>query len=57
VRTPRQLSGEEISAIAIQMIEASTKAESDALEEKLIEGFYGGKAPRPPLQEGKQSRP
>jgi hypothetical protein len=56
VKNPKQVSGEELGAIAKQMIEAPTKSESDALEERLIEGFYDGKPPLPPLLDGKQSR-
>jgi hypothetical protein len=47
VSKERQLSGEELGDLAEQMINAPTKAEADALREKLIRGFYGGEPPKP----------
>jgi hypothetical protein len=45
ITNPKQLSGAELSALAKQMLEAPTEAEKAALEEKIIEGLYGGKPP------------
>jgi hypothetical protein len=37
----KQLSGDELSALAEEMINAPTENEKNALIEKIIEGFYG----------------
>jgi hypothetical protein len=42
--TERQLTGEELGALAERMVNASTKAEADALNEQIIRGFYGNKS-------------
>ena len=39
----RQLTGEELGALADRMISAPTKAEADAINEQIIRGFYGNK--------------
>ncbi len=41
--TERQLTGEELGALAERMINAPTKAEADAINEQIIRGFYGNK--------------
>jgi hypothetical protein len=38
----RQLSGEELGALAKQMVEAKDPAEASRLEEEIVRGFYGG---------------
>ncbi|HXB02432.1 MAG TPA: hypothetical protein VNV15_06405 [Opitutaceae bacterium] len=44
--TEGQLSGKELAALAERMINASTKAEKDALREEIVRGFYGNAGPR-----------
>ncbi len=38
----RQLTGEELGALARQMVEAKDPAEADRLQEEIVRGFYGG---------------
>ena len=38
----RQLSGEELGALAKQMVEATDPAEAERLKEEIVRGFYGG---------------
>jgi hypothetical protein len=38
---PGQLCGQELAALAKQMIEAKDPAEGDRLEKEIIRGFYG----------------
>ncbi|MBI4625135.1 MAG: hypothetical protein HY736_18190 [Verrucomicrobia bacterium] len=39
----RQLTGEELGALAERMINAPTEIEADKLNEQIIRGFYGTK--------------
>ena len=38
----RQLTGEELGALAKQMVETKDPAEADRLKEEIVRGFYGG---------------
>jgi hypothetical protein len=42
---PGQLSGEQIGALARQMIETNDPKEADRLEQEIIRGFYGHAGP------------
>ena len=39
--TKRQLSGDELVALADEMVAAKDPEEADRLEKKILEGFYG----------------
>ncbi len=39
----RQLTGEELSALAERMVESTDPTETAMLREEIIRGFYGGK--------------
>ena len=53
---PRELTGEELRDLAEQMINAPTNAEKDALIEKIIAGFYGGRPPSPLVKSNSANR-
>lgn len=38
----RRLTGEELGALAKQMVEAKDPAKADQLKEEIVRGFYGG---------------
>jgi hypothetical protein len=45
VEPSRELTGEELGALAEQMINALTKGKKGTLREKIVKGFYGGRPP------------